>query len=148
MTGFKKRSPRKQVDSETADEDNSTKHLDKKFKMSAEDFDEVPDHSQVKFEAGVTSKNAEPESAKAEKQNHRIMHGNFEHYYGCRKVDGTFKPVSYSEPFDYRLHYIPKDAFEQKRVLDIGCNSGEVTIEIGTLIDNILNILSKIFQAF
>ena len=35
---------------------------------------------------------------------------------------------------DTRLAVLPRDLFKERRVLDIGCNEGVVTIEIGALL--------------
>ena len=46
--------------------------------------------------------------------------GNYDAYRGKRCARST----------DSRLHVLPKEIFERKRVLDIGCNAGELTIAI------------------
>ena len=51
--------------------------------------------------------------------------GNYKGYYTKRRFN--------QDPYagDDRLALIPKEWMEDKRVLDVGCNVGKVTIEIG-----------------
>ncbi|KAL0060708.1 hypothetical protein AAF712_012488 [Marasmius tenuissimus] len=52
---------------------------------------------------------------------HIPVHGNYHGYYSKRP--------SVTDP---RLAALPKDTFTGKRVLDVGCNEGWVTVEIGS----------------
>ncbi len=52
-------------------------------------------------------------------------HGNYDRYYGYRN-DGVLNE-------DPRLKLFKKEWFVDKECLDIGCNTGQVTIEIGKL---------------
>ena len=53
--------------------------------------------------------------------------GNYRGYYTKRRF--------HQDPYrgDERLQLIPKEWLKDKRVLDIGCNMGKVSIEIGML---------------
>ena len=55
--------------------------------------------------------------SKVAKDTIKYRHGNYPNYYSIRKNDT-------------RLDLIPNKFFKGKRVLDIGCNSGNITIEI------------------
>uniref|UniRef100_A0AC35TWM9 RNA methyltransferase n=1 Tax=Rhabditophanes sp. KR3021 TaxID=114890 RepID=A0AC35TWM9_9BILA len=57
------------------------------------------------------------------KENLAFRYGNYNRYYGRRKPDEATK-------MDPRLLLIPKTVFEKKKVLDIGCNVGPVTLAI------------------
>jgi hypothetical protein len=54
--------------------------------------------------------------------------------------DVPFPPSSYYNKRAYgacgdaRLAVLPRDLFNERRVLDIGCNEGAVTIEIGVFL--------------
>lgn len=62
-------------------------------------------------------------SAKLQKgKNEKFRYGNYNRYYGYRN-SGSFAS-------DSRLKLMKKEWFEGKAVLDIGCNTGQVTIEI------------------
>lgn len=63
-------------------------------------------------------------SSKGDKTDrHRVsLHGNFVGYYQRRRADLT--------GLDPRLELLERDWFEGKKVLDVGCNSGLVTVEI------------------
>lgn len=82
---------------------------------------------------------------------HVDQHGNYAHYYGHRLKtttapgphympeksafnSETLRPLletpSYS-PKDSRLFLFEREFFSNKRVLDIGCNAGHLTAEIG-----------------
>jgi len=67
------------------------------------------------------------------KEKRRIFrYGNYSRYYGYRvswKDNGVKKP----EFEDARLKCFQEEWFRGKHVLDIGCNSGEVTIAVGRL---------------
>ena len=47
--------------------------------------------------------------------------------YYTKRVYGTYG--------DTRLAILPRDLFKERRVLDIGCNEGVVTIEIGVFLN-------------
>lgn len=53
-------------------------------------------------------------------------YGNYRNYYSRRR-DGLLFPQSRDE----RLPALPRTYFEGMKVLDVGCNSGAVTVEIG-----------------
>lgn len=57
--------------------------------------------------------------------NYYTLAGNYRGYYGKRR--------SGHNPYqgDERLKLIPQEWLQGQRVLDIGCNAGSVTIEIG-----------------
>lgn len=62
-------------------------------------------------------------SAKLQKgKNEKFRYGNYNRYYGYRN-SGSFAS-------DSRLKLMKKEWFEGKTALDIGCNTGQVTIEI------------------
>lgn len=62
-------------------------------------------------------------SAKLQKgKNEKFRYGNYNRYYGYRN-SGSFAS-------DSRLKLMKKEWFEGKIALDIGCNTGQVTIEI------------------
>ena len=52
-----------------------------------------------------------------------FKYGNYEHYYGYRK--------GHSNEIDKRVKLFRKEWFDGKKVLDIGCNAGLVTLDIG-----------------
>jgi len=58
-----------------------------------------------------------------EKTKEKFPFGNYVAYYGYRNVDKVEDP---------RLKLLPKELFEGKDVLDIGCNAGLVTITIAS----------------
>lgn len=74
----------------------------------------------------------EPAAPQARQQQHhnsqqssgydKKLHGNFVGYYTRRREDLS--------GLDPRLALLPRDWFEGKKVLDVGCNSGMVTVEI------------------
>ena len=53
-------------------------------------------------------------------------YGNYRNYYFKRR-DALLFPQSRDE----RLPALPRSYFEGKKVLDVGCNSGQVTVELG-----------------
>jgi len=57
------------------------------------------------------------------KNKEKFPHGNYVAYYGYRNVDRNEDP---------RLKLLPRELFEGKDVLDIGCNAGIVTIAIAS----------------
>uniref|UniRef100_A0A915MIP0 RNA methyltransferase n=1 Tax=Meloidogyne javanica TaxID=6303 RepID=A0A915MIP0_MELJA len=68
-----------------------------------------------------TATNSLVSSEKKEKKNERFRYGNFNRYYGVR-----------TKGFDHdlRLDILPKEWFNKKRILDVGCNAGHLTLEI------------------
>ncbi|CAO3650289.1 unnamed protein product [Cunninghamella blakesleeana] len=64
------------------------------------------------------SKNTNPKQSQD-----KFIYGNYANYYKLRR--------STTDPFDVRLSLLEKSMFENKKILDIGCNSGNVTIVIG-----------------
>lgn len=59
----------------------------------------------------------------AKKEKNKFIYGNYSRYYGYRTTDNFH---------DVRLDVFNenKDLFENKEILDIGCNSGFITLEI------------------
>ncbi len=57
----------------------------------------------------------------------RVPHpyGNFPHYYHSRSPTHSLDP---------RLSLLPCSLFTSKRVLDIGCNDGTVTLQVGAVL--------------
>lgn len=55
-------------------------------------------------------------------------HGNFVGYYTRRRANGD--QAETPTKGDPRLALLPREWFEGKKVLDIGCNAGRVTVEI------------------
>lgn len=60
-------------------------------------------------------------SEKKEKKSERFRYGNFNRYYGVRTKGFDHDP---------RLDILPKEWFNKKRILDVGCNAGHLTLEI------------------
>ena len=56
-----------------------------------------------------------------EQQKDRFRYGNFNRYYGVRKAGFDSDP---------RLELLPRQWFQDRQVLDIGCNAGHLTLEI------------------
>jgi 7SK snRNA methylphosphate capping enzyme len=55
-------------------------------------------------------------------------HGNYRHYYVRRRANEQY-PLPLER--DERLALFDRELFKGKRILDVGCNSGEVTVELG-----------------
>ena len=55
-------------------------------------------------------------------------HGNYRHYYARRRVNDEY-PLPLDQ--DERLSLLDPSLFKGKVVLDVGCNSGEVAVELG-----------------
>uniref|UniRef100_A0A7E4ZV65 RNA methyltransferase n=1 Tax=Panagrellus redivivus TaxID=6233 RepID=A0A7E4ZV65_PANRE len=74
-------------------------------------------------ESATTSISSAPKvkSDKARQNAIRYRFGNYNRYYGTKPQLGIV---------DYRLNYLCRDMFEEKNVLDVGCNSGLLTISI------------------
>lgn len=56
-------------------------------------------------------------------------HGNYKHYYVRRRANEQY-PLPLER--DERLALFDRDLFKGKKILDVGCNSGEVSVELGT----------------
>lgn len=69
---------------------------------------------------------AQASSDREHQSDNANLTGNYKSYYSKRR----FKQDPYAG--DERLAIIPKEWMQDKRVLDIGCNTGKVTVEIGT----------------
>lgn len=54
-----------------------------------------------------------------------LAYGNYPAYYGYRQ--------SNEQRLDARLYHFKKEWFTNKRIIDVGCNAGWLTIEIGML---------------
>ena len=65
----------------------------------------------------------------ASKRKRHAQHGNYASYYGYRHICGSDQKVDSAG--DPRVKAMPADWFTGLRVLDVGCNSGQVTIEVG-----------------
>lgn len=61
-------------------------------------------------------------------KNERFRYGNYNRYYGYRNGPSS-DATSVLKP-DTRLAMIPKELLRDKTILDIGCNSGQVTLSI------------------
>lgn len=55
-------------------------------------------------------------------------HGNYRHYYVRRRANDEY-PLPFEQ--DERLQLLDSKLFRGKLVLDVGCNSGEVSVELG-----------------
>jgi 7SK snRNA methylphosphate capping enzyme len=85
-------------------------------------------------EAKATSNDGEIPPAKKQKQtttskvtkskSQKFMHGNYSNYYGYRNPSAVLDP---------RLAYLKKEWFIGKTCLDVGCNSGFVTTNLGKI---------------
>ena len=64
----------------------------------------------------------QPPKPKGGNKNAKYIHGNYDRYYGKRLPD--------SEVEDDRLQCFMREWFEDKEVLDIGCNIGHITLSI------------------
>lgn len=49
-------------------------------------------------------------------------------------LSSYYNKRAYGASGDPRLAVLPRDLFKERRVLDIGCNEGVVTIEIGAFL--------------
>jgi 2-polyprenyl-3-methyl-5-hydroxy-6-metoxy-1,4-benzoquinol methylase len=54
--------------------------------------------------------------------------GNYRHYYTRRRATDQY-PLPLDQ--DERIHVLDPSLFRGKVVLDVGCNSGEVAVELG-----------------
>lgn len=68
-------------------------------------------------------------AAKSKKKQNDFKHGNYRNYYYKRLAGGE-------QQTDFRLHLLAAhpELFRGKRVLDIGCNSGFITINFAKLL--------------
>ena len=55
-------------------------------------------------------------------------HGNYRHYYARRRANDEY-PLPLDQ--DERISLLDPSLFKGKVVLDVGCNSGEVAVELG-----------------
>ncbi|GAA6042432.1 hypothetical protein JCM8097_008449 [Rhodosporidiobolus ruineniae] len=67
---------------------------------------------------------------KARKGGKEASKGNYKSYYIRRRVLASASTSSTVDGPDPRLALIPPEWFKDKKVLDVGCNSGVVTIEV------------------
>jgi len=58
----------------------------------------------------------------------KYIHGNYPSYYNHRKTSGSVT----NDNKDPRLKLVKEKHLEGQRILDIGCNTGEVTLEVAT----------------
>ena len=79
----------------------------------------VPDNGTA---TATTSSDDVSSSVSIKPKNEKFRYGNYNRYYGYRN-SGSFAS-------DGRLKVMKKEWFEGKTALDIGCNTGQVTIEI------------------
>jgi len=83
---------------------------------------EEPKEDSVKIvEPKVEKRKAKKPSSNFHEKNSKFQYGNYNQYYGYRNP-GKIE--------DGRLQYFKKAWFEDKDVLDIGCNIGHITISI------------------
>ncbi|GMI72895.1 hypothetical protein like AT5G51130 [Hibiscus trionum] len=75
-------------------------------------------------EAAKRSVETQPKSKPNKKMKSVSPYGNYKHYYGYRIGPGAEKEE------DPRIKVFKKEWFEGKDCLDIGCNSGVITIQI------------------
>jgi len=75
-------------------------------------------------EKKVPVKLAVPQKEEPKKKENRFVHGNYNRYYGYRN------PGQQEDP---RIKHLKAEWFQQKKVLDIGCNIGHMTISIGKM---------------
>ncbi|XP_038078216.1 7SK snRNA methylphosphate capping enzyme-like [Patiria miniata] len=68
-----------------------------------------------------TSKDAKPQPPKFKEQNKKFQYGNYHRYYGYRNPD---------QEDDSRIPFLKRKWFEGQTCLDIGCNSGHVTLYV------------------
>ncbi|KAK4056274.1 hypothetical protein OIO90_002718 [Microbotryomycetes sp. JL221] len=73
-------------------------------------------------ELTATADAAVSNKARDRARHQNLEHGNYPNYYFHRQQ---------SVP-DARLSLLPVDLFKQKRILDLGCNAGKITIETMT----------------
>lgn len=71
--------------------------------------------------ADSSMENEPPEPISESKQS-KYSHGNYISYYGYRSRTG--------QRVDSRLNFFDRRWFENKKVIDIGCNAGAVTLNI------------------
>lgn len=55
-------------------------------------------------------------------------HGNYRHYYARRRANDEY-PLPLDQ--DERISLLDPSLFKGKVVLDVGCNSGDVAVELG-----------------
>jgi len=96
-----------------------TKLEDQSKNVDQPSTDRVPNNGMATSSDDLSSS----QSAKLQKgKNEKFRYGNYNRYYGYRN-SGSFAS-------DSRLKLMKKEWFEGKMALDIGCNTGQVTIEI------------------
>ncbi|KAF7623482.1 Bin3-type SAM domain-containing protein [Meloidogyne graminicola] len=71
--------------------------------------------------SGLISSTSTGTNEKKKKKNEQFPYGNFSRYYGFRNEGLDHDP---------RLDLLPKEWFNKKRILDVGCNAGHLTLEI------------------
>lgn len=86
------------------------------------------------FEVDSQSQNASIPAPQAKVSNNKIFpHGNYPSYYGYvsinLKLTSSYRHKNYSG-FDPRVYVLENAWFECKRCLDVGCNSGFLTIDV------------------
>lgn len=68
-----------------------------------------------------------PINTEQKKVTEKFIYGNYKKYYGYRNKESEYRDIRL-EVFANR-----SEMFENKRVLDIGCNSGLITVEVAKL---------------
>ena len=92
---------------------------DEQSKQNQSSAKRVPDNGTA---TATTSSDDVSSSVSIKPKNEKFRYGNYNRYYGYRN-SGSFAS-------DSRLKLMKKEWFEGKTALDIGCNTGQVTIEI------------------
>lgn len=72
--------------------------------------------------AGRSKRKVKEQEHEERGKKRRFVYGNYDHYYGYRVLNDLGE--------DPRLKYLKKEWFEGKDCLDVGCNTGNLTISI------------------
>ncbi|KAM0786900.1 hypothetical protein ACM66B_002324 [Microbotryomycetes sp. NB124-2] len=108
---------------------------------------DLDDDSNVSSTRGVSSTARKHSSTTAAGTNRQSSlkeypHGNFQGYYTRRKLETTTTIAAESssaahqqdDELDPRLQLVPREWFNGKRVLDVGCNAGKVSIQVAQML--------------
>ena len=95
---------------------------DDQSKKSQSSTSRVPDNGTITTAASSDDLSSSLSAKLKKGKNEKFRYGNYNRYYGYRN-SGSFAT-------DSRLKLMKKEWFEGKIALDIGCNTGQVTIEI------------------
>jgi len=81
------------------------------------------------IKAGMITRQDQGSDSKGVRAKRRkYIHGNYPSYYKNRKTTGNVT----KDNADPRLTLIKEKHLEDQRILDIGCNTGQVTLELAT----------------